>query len=950
MISPICCWKSVRRVVLCLFFGCCFNSLSAQSDWKAWQDSADSKAKSGQLEEAMFWLQKVSSWHLQQGDCEAFCATWALRFAVMVNGGNATKVRGSFVDSLGTCFQQLQNDSLKFELLSALAWSNRALRDFETAGKIYEQGLEIASAYPVLQVKALMGLSVTDRVQNRLFSHRQRLKEATRILVNVPSPQSDWLRVDLLSFYGKSYYQDNDHERAVEYGWQALQLAEKIGVPAFAKGSFSLNLSKYLYQVEKRAAADSILNLAHRFFSEAISNPYAREFQFIYGMQFSKAVEYGDSDAARKAMLLHEEIDAHLLPPGKTNIRGAHMKARYFEMLGQEDSSMVYYEKSLENLERYPLGTHLLHGKRYARALNKFGQRSKAIMECGTILAAVEQRMGTLDNPVLLGDVAHRVAHIEFQRAQWWFQSYQESGENAILDSCTLSIDRALRLHHGRILIRLSSNFLGESDQMKGLYALSMRVYQAQYQRSGDLRDWQRAIEIADAANTIRLSGLMAMDEAREELSDSLLLHGDQLWSELSQLRLAISRASKNRLQLDSLKDQFAQKQIAYDLYQQRLLDKLPDFTVFQNNLQTEVYQPAADCALVQWLQTDSGSFALVAGPGGHQIHELSDNWTGHLSAFLKGIKKNNKAQMAKEGHRLYQELLSPLLPTLGDATTWTLVPSGDFFHLPFSALLEKVVSDPYSPFSSWPFLVKRHSIDYRYSTSLLPGATLEKKPNEQLQFLGFAPVFMKPGDIAASNANLRNEEAEQEKLAPLPGTALEVTRIRDRLEKKGMSTTIKVYNEARESEFKTMAAQYDVIHLASHGFAPKTDPKLSNLAFAMPDSLDDGFLFTTEVYRMELNARLVVVSSCESGAGEVFSGEGLVGFGHGLLFAGAEQVLVSRWKIYDDHTLALMDEFYTRWPEQKEALALAMAQRSMLNNPLTSSPKIWASFTLLQR
>jgi CHAT domain-containing protein len=109
--------------------------------------------------------------------------------------------------------------------------------------------------------------------------------------------------------------------------------------------------------------------------------------------------------------------------------------------------------------------------------------------------------------------------------------------------------------------------------------------------------------------------------------------------------------------------------------------------------------------------------------------------------------------------------------------------------------------------------------------------------------------------------------------------------------------------------------------------------------------------LYTSEIYRLTMNAELVCLSACETGLGQQSSGEGLMGLGRAFLYAGARNLLVSLWKVPDESTSELMVDFYrTLFLRKKLSGSLRQAKLEMLKNPAYQSPFYWAPFVLIGR
>ncbi|MFQ5633019.1 MAG: CHAT domain-containing protein, partial [bacterium] len=159
-------------------------------------------------------------------------------------------------------------------------------------------------------------------------------------------------------------------------------------------------------------------------------------------------------------------------------------------------------------------------------------------------------------------------------------------------------------------------------------------------------------------------------------------------------------------------------------------------------------------------------------------------------------------------------------------------------------------------------------------------------------------------------------------------------------------------HQDASEENFKTNVGKYRYVHISTHGFMNEEKPELSARALSQPrDSSysDDGFLYSSEVYNLDLNADLVVLSSCESGMGKLARGEGLMALTRGFLYAGANNVVVSLWKVFDASTGQLMVAFYRGVVSGKSySAALREAKLKMIEDEFTAFPVLWSSFILI--
>ena len=145
---------------------------------------------------------------------------------------------------------------------------------------------------------------------------------------------------------------------------------------------------------------------------------------------------------------------------------------------------------------------------------------------------------------------------------------------------------------------------------------------------------------------------------------------------------------------------------------------------------------------------------------------------------------------------------------------------------------------------------------------------------------------------------------------------------------------------------------QYRIVHFATHGLLNNAHPELSGIVLSLFDKngqRQDGFLRLNDIYNLDLQADLVVLSACQTALGKEARGEGLIGLTRGFMYAGAPRVVASLWRINDRSTAELMRFFYESMFEQKlsPAAALRAAQIKMWQSKEWRFPHYWAAFVI---
>lgn len=191
--------------------------------------------------------------------------------------------------------------------------------------------------------------------------------------------------------------------------------------------------------------------------------------------------------------------------------------------------------------------------------------------------------------------------------------------------------------------------------------------------------------------------------------------------------------------------------------------------------------------------------------------------------------------------------------------------------------------------------------------------------------------------------------------LAPLPFTRDEATAILA-MAPEGTAHAFLGYDANREAVMSGSLAPYTILHFATHGLVSPAHPELSGLVLSLVDEqgrTQSGFLSLADIYSLEISARLVVLSACDTGLGRQLQGEGLMGLTRGFFHAGAAGLVVSLWQVEDRSTAELMKLFYAELLEKllreeplSPAAALRHAQISMIEDDRWNDPYYWAAFT----
>ena len=317
------------------------------------------------------------------------------------------------------------------------------------------------------------------------------------------------------------------------------------------------------------------------------------------------------------------------------------------------------------------------------------------------------------------------------------------------------------------------------------------------------------------------------------------------------------------------------------------------------------------------------------------------------ITALREALRDNKRTDVKNLARALDDRVMRPVRALTGDATQLLISPEGELNLIPFEALVDE--HDRY--------LLERYSISYlttgRDLLRMQVGRASKSSP------LIFAdPFFGEPkairtvAAVAPRRSITTGSDLSSVYFAPLAGTAEEARSIKTLFPEAMVVTG----SDASKASLKLVNAP-SILHIATHGFfltdedATKqaANPLLrSGLALAGANlSNGDGILTALEAANLNLwGTRVVTLSACETGVGEVKNGEGVYGLRRSFVLAGAETLVMSLWPVSDRVTREIMTNYYTGL---KQGLgrgeALRQAQLKMLKRKDRQHPFFWASF-----
>lgn len=449
-----------------------------------------------------------------------------------------------------------------------------------------------------------------------------------------------------------------------------------------------------------------------------------------------------------------------------------------------------------------------------------------------------------------------------------------------------------------------------------------------------------------EAVNTLKsmqISGIPQEDLILERgLKKQLAYLKGEIFYELQQ------GANKNLARLKALERKMDKIGIQHDALISRFEREYQAYyTLKYNNKEIKIKELQqslkANEIFLEYVATDS--FIYILGIDQQQVRAKFQPLTHTLSRTVRrmqyALRKNKAGQYNKHADQLYQDLIEPIQGWL-KGKKLIIAPDAELHYLPFGVLpthrLDQSLKGP-DIYKNTRFLIEDHSICYNYSASLFLLSKVRHHDNVNKSIATWAPDFTNMREVI-------EEKGIEGRLGDLPGAQEEANQIANMF-----GSEAYLANNASELAFKRQAEKYSVLHIATHGLLNDDDPLFSSLIMSN-EGKEDGILHAFELYSMQLNADLAVLSACNSGMGKLTKGEGVVSIARGFSYAGVPNIIMSKWPVSDWATQILMKSFYQKLKvgiPKDEALQQAKLDflEEYRSKPRLLAPFYWGGFVL---
>lgn len=725
-----------------------------------------------------------------------------------------------------------------------------------------------------------------------------------------------------------------DYSRAIDYYEKAEAIRHEIGdsnalrttrrYKAIAYKNYAEMLrstGKYLEALEKLAMAQKLYEQNDDL--SGIGDILSR-IGFVYTNlgDYNTAVE----KVNEAVKIMKEENDLEGLA-GVYNHFGIVLQAA-----GRSEKALDYYNSALEIYEELNdtegalpvlnnLGTLFYDKKDYIKAEVYYKRGLKASQEIDAPDEEANYLLNLANDQVLLGKLDESLANfnaamevaesLNSPELRWKItagmaENYEQRGDP----------DRSVELNDSALKILDGIRNTIQDNELKAYYMASERfVYEDIIDMLGRMNEKQPD----------KNYDLLSFEYAERSKSRAFL---DMLGESLK-----ISKSQSGKNPEDEREDLFDPRPVT--------LSELQELSPDQNYVFLEYY--VGDSSSCLWVVTGN-DHRLFMLPGREKLRPQIET----IRFGIQDPRQDISDFFVNAASTLYDLLVKPAEPYLTKKSSLIIIPDGILNYLPFEVLLTGETGNSQTrSYSDLPYLIRKYPVSYAQSASVLESIMSNQEGRRKVKSAD--RKLMAFGDPAYEQGD--NPSALQGgKLSRLEYSRQEIEKIAEFFK----SGNCEIYSgsSATEENIKGKNLRdFNYLHFATHGYINEDEPGLSSLVLTRDSlSAEDGLLQSSEIFNLNLNADLVVLSACQTGLGKLVRGEGMVGLTRAFMYAGTPSVLASLWSVSDMSTATLMGDFYRNLITRKlnKTDALRRAQLAMLSDNQFAHPFYWAPFIMI--
>jgi CHAT domain-containing protein/tetratricopeptide (TPR) repeat protein len=651
----------------------------------------------------------------------------------------------------------------------------------------------------------------------------------------------------------------------------------------------------------------------------------------------------------------------------------------YYEVLNNYASYLCEYkndtEKSVENYEScllylktndqdILLKTSVYIG--YSNALQKAGRPEKALEIIQSLLFQNEGKSKISENFINPGAESLKpdITSLKILKLKYniLWDLYRKKADNGTLEAASNTSELIVALlDKVRISISEEDSRLILGDKYRDLYLNAIRDFYLLFNKTADHHYLEKAFEYSEKS---KVAGLLTstreLKAAQFHIPSEIGDFEHDLQREISLITAHISEESARNKPNQGLISNW--KEILLNCSRKRdslilvIEKKYPEYYSIKYNTSVAGLKDIPDLVgqngnYINYVVSDTVLYTFIVNRAHQQLlafpidSSFFNNIRKFRSLLSMPLPSDDAALKFKEfqtiGYKLYKTLIDPVRPFL-ISNEILISPDNILSYMPFETLPESLNQGEGIRYRELNYLMNNFDISYTYSATFT-AESVSKEYSSRNKLIAFAPDYPDPIDIQSA---LFSRQGGMGMLNDLPYARQEAEYVSD-------ITGGKLFEnkDAKESVYKKESGKYDIVHLAMHTLLNDKDPMHSTLIFSKEnDSLDDGYLKTFEIYGIPLKAKMVFLSSCNTGSGLLYKGEGILSLARGFIYSGSQSVVMSMWEIEDKSGTEIVEKFYDNLKQgYSKSVSLKRARLAFLRNAdqLRSHPYFWSTLVI---
>lgn len=753
---------------------------------------------------------------------------------------------------------------------------------------------------------------------------------------------------------GEAYRHLGEYEEALTYYNEAYRISMKyFGKISFRVGSVSNNIGETYHALGNYVEALKWHKQALDIRKSIPYNPYLTNSYDHIGAAYTRLRAYDEAKIfLTKALKMREAMP-------KTHIYSVYrMKsykhmAEYYQALGELEKANLYFQKGIdENTKNYRFDGNAKYqfanqlGEGYL-LLNQFDLAIETFDKA--ISYNVPSYVPNEVTDVNLDECYDRISLLEslYGKARAIQKKGLSSGNQELMKT-------SLRVFHQADLAvdLLRKDFTSQKDKIRlgnilhDFYESASQICWQLYRSTKDKACLNELFFFSERSKAGVLADVQLTRQAKQfaHLPDSILNKERELNSLISYYKQKVldgDQLARHQAKLIQTKHDYAEL-LTY------LEENYPEYHKLKYThaeISVAAIQEglADDETLLEYFFLHGRILAFIIEKDHFQVKSLHEVAPRQVAQMRKGLMQGVWQYYATNAHQLYKVLIEPLEPELTKPKL-TIVPDGLLWYVNFDLLLTKPAQS--QVYQEQAYLIHDFTIRYLYAghigSNKLEGTTVSVAKTNKL--LAFAPSYKA---LNSDTTVLNQLGVFRDLVGELEWNTKEVEQIVEAWEGEGFFG-----EEASEKEFKTQFGGGKILHLAMHALLDDDKPEQSRLVFTYTkDSVEDDFLNVYELYNMEFDAELAVLSACNTGVGKLEGGEGMMSLGRAFAYAGCPAVVMSQWRVDDLATATIMASFYELMNKgESKSVALRQAKLAYLQaaGPKAANPFLWGSFVMV--